>query len=134
MKIYSGRISYGAKTKEIKKEAVNLPRIKGISRNYIDIETLEGFEYSINDGNDWQDNGRFENLKPDKVYTGLVRNIEGTAGFRLKAQGCKHRCQRDFGNYRIYRFFRIGKLKNIKKDLHYSALSCIIPLAVTLIA
>ena len=48
-------------------------KVKKYTDTRIEVETKEGYEYSIDNGAHWQDSGVFENLKPGKQYTVLSR-------------------------------------------------------------
>ena len=48
-------------------------KVKGLSDTRIEIETQEGYEYSIDNGEHWQDSGVFEGLEPGKEYKVLSR-------------------------------------------------------------
>ncbi|MBQ7240218.1 MAG: hypothetical protein IJS56_02155 [Bacilli bacterium] len=48
-------------------------KVKGLSDTRIEVETQEGYEYSIDNGEHWQDSGVFENLEPGKEYVVLSR-------------------------------------------------------------
>ena len=47
--------------------------VKTLTDTRIEVETKEGYEYSIDNGEHWQDSGVFENLEPGKEYTVLSR-------------------------------------------------------------
>ncbi len=47
--------------------------VKNLTDTRIEVETKEGYEYSIDNGEHWQDSGVFENLEPGKEYTVLSR-------------------------------------------------------------
>ena len=47
--------------------------IKKYTDTRIEVDTREGYEYSIDDGETWQESGVFENLEPGKEYTILSR-------------------------------------------------------------
>jgi len=47
--------------------------IKTYTDNKIEIQTKEGYEYSIDGGETWQETGIFDNLEPGKEYTILSR-------------------------------------------------------------
>ena len=47
--------------------------VKKYTDNRIEIETQEGYEYSIDGGEHWQDSGVFEGLEPGHEYTILAR-------------------------------------------------------------
>ena len=48
-------------------------KVKGLSDTRIEVETQEGYEYSIDNGATWQDSGIFEGLEPGKEYVILSR-------------------------------------------------------------
>ena len=48
-------------------------KVKGLSDTRIEVETQEGYEYSIDNGTTWQDSGVFEGLEPGKEYVILSR-------------------------------------------------------------
>ena len=48
-------------------------KVKNLSDTRIEVETKEGYEYSIDNGEHWQDSGVFEGLEPGKNYTILSR-------------------------------------------------------------
>ncbi len=48
-------------------------KVKGLSDTRIEVEAQEGYEYSIDNGEHWQDSGVFEGLEPGKEYTVLSR-------------------------------------------------------------
>lgn len=48
-------------------------KVKNLSDTRIEVETKEGYEYSIDGGEHWQDSGVFEGLEPGKEYTVLSR-------------------------------------------------------------
>ena len=48
-------------------------KVKNLSDTRIEVETKEGYEYSIDNGAHWQDSGVFEGLEPGKTYTVLSR-------------------------------------------------------------
>ena len=47
--------------------------VKILTDTRIEVETKEGYEYSIDNGEHWQDSGVFENLEPGKEYVVLSR-------------------------------------------------------------
>ncbi|XME03976.1 hypothetical protein QYZ88_007295 [Lachnospiraceae bacterium C1.1] len=50
-----------------------LPKLLEITKNSITVETIDGFEFSINNGTDWQDSGKFEGLESCHEYTIQIR-------------------------------------------------------------
>ena len=47
--------------------------VKTLTDTRIEVETKEGYEYSMDNGEHWQDSGVFENLEPGKEYIVLSR-------------------------------------------------------------
>ncbi|XME03980.1 hypothetical protein QYZ88_007315 [Lachnospiraceae bacterium C1.1] len=50
-----------------------IPKLLEITKNSITVETIDGFEFSINNGIDWQDSGKFEGLESGHGYTIQIR-------------------------------------------------------------